>query len=196
MKTKKTFIHTCTECGFVWHTWLDTGTTVCAKCVSKRSIKKFTVICISCLETRTVHRDPKTTKTSLCKRCSSSANGKNNRKLAPKVKKIYIRVCSICGDKKHVRSKKHAEVKFCSACSRSRRKKSTKPKKYSKETIEREIKKNREHKKSIADRKEKKVVKQKLSDEQLIRKYLKTNKVTVIQPLTDNQGLEVQIHGF
>jgi len=205
MRPLKTYKRVCAECGDIKEvTYKPKSTTLCGACRSKKlnvasiiarrweghTPVRYWYFCSNCPSVREVkvrHRSV------YCADCS--------RRLArkPKVKgyfdlktlKYYLpkvrhfRVCEKCGDVKEVKTKQSAQKKLCRSCSLNKKVKGiaykTKRKtRVSKLQIEQERERNRQHREAMA--KAEKPKKPKLSDEEMIANYLKTNKVTVIEP--------------
>ena len=178
------------------------------KAMAKNNIKpehekvRYAHKCTDCGETRYLAASKKYRKTSLCGTCSSRARGLANKKEEEEPVRRF-RICHNCGDTKEVKTVSQAKAKLCRKCSNSQidytarsaksvatRAKTQKPKikkprkvyakKVSEQTIEAEKKRNQEHKAAIQEaKKDVKVPKQKLSNEDMIAKFLEKSQPSV-----------------
>ena len=168
---------------------------------------RYEHICSECDSHRWLLVSPESRKTSLCGTCSTKANGKANKGKERKVRVPIrrFRICMECGDTKEVKTVSQTKAKLCRKCSNlqmdytARSAKSvatraktqqTKPKKsktrkvyvkkVSEKTIAAEKKRNQEHKAAIQEaKKDVKIPKQKLSNEDMIAKFLEKSQPSV-----------------
>jgi len=161
--------------------------------------------CSDCGKHRWLLVSPESRKTTLCGTCSAITTGKANKGKERKVRVPIrrFRICMECGDTKEVKTVSSAKAKLCRKCSleqidysaRSAKSAATrvvtqkiKPKKprkiyakkVSEQTIKAEKKRNQEHKAAVQEAKKNvKIPKQKLSDDDMISKFLETHQPSV-----------------
>ena len=149
-----------------------------------------------CGAVRWMKSNPASRKTHLCKTCSSTRNGTANKDKV-RVKKKYEATCPVCKDtreisqtafsrygsdtacKKHVVRRKPADPKKKKVYKKS-------VKKVSKEAIDKAIEINRKHREAQKPIKTK--PKQILTEDEMIAKWLRKNKVTVVEPRQQEYG--------
>ncbi len=170
---------------------------------------RYEHICSNCKKHRWLLVSPESRKTTLCKMCSATTTGKANKGKERKVRAPVrrFRICHECGDTKEVKTVSETKAKLCRKCSlatidysarsaksaatrvitqKTRPKPKPKPKpkkekKISQRVIDRERKINKEHKTAIQEAKKNvKIPKQNLSDDDMIKKFLKTKQPSVI----------------
>jgi len=148
--------------------------------------KKYKVFCPMCEETRFTTTQPKNRKSDMCSNCSRRYSKKPKDKDGNIMR--FFRICCICNDIKEVRSAKNAEVKYCRKHAIRptgiKRKQVAGYKKaktaISQAAIEKVRKINKEHKAIQDEIKKKPIPRAKLSDKDMVKVYLRKNKVNNI----------------
>jgi len=193
----KTYVRICADCGnskeITYKPKKDTKCMSCAcrgqthKKKSKEDLVRYTYVCSECGDTRVLKAKRKTT---LCGACNSRLRGEANGKIKDKPIFRFFRVCPLCPEDDNtvrVKTAKNGGVKPC-------KKHSRKPKKtYQKIGVD-GAKRNKVTVKFQVDettmeapikrRKPKALPKQQITDEEMMAKFLETNKVTIIEPST------------
>ena len=207
---KRSWVRMCPNCGATAEVYYKPKKdTWCLKCSSTRLGKaidnrkdpkdliRYTRTCIDCGDVRTgMLAKPK--EPQRCTSCSRSKVGRSRHSTGGKLKLKYFRICEVCGDIKEVKSQRSALSNRCMKCKEYKKplygpkmpRKNTyvkKPKKKKKPAVSaKNIEKikiiNRKHKAYVEEEQAKPAPKQKISDEDMMAKWLSKHKVTKIEP--------------
>jgi hypothetical protein len=176
-----------------------------AKNMHKANVKqehekiKYKRVCVDCGNVKMLANKPLAPKSEQrCGTCSRVKTGKSNAK-------IYTRTCIICGDTKQVQGKNASKAKYCAAHKHlgvnhdevSKQRKKTLEKngtktgrkkmcktlkksgKVSQQAIDRARAINKEHRDSLDTKEVKVIPRATMSDEEMVKEWLKKNKPTV-----------------
>jgi len=109
-------------------------------------------------------------------------------------KEKFYKVCTVCGVKREAQSKSKSGDIDCAGCSTSKKKSTFKKRRspqisISKAQVEVIRKKNKKHQEILSSEK-KVVVKQKLTDDEMIAKFIEVKEVTVIKGTYDDMPID------